>query len=69
MLWPLVVGHDANPHDAQFLALHMMQGMRLDAECILLRDGPLLTDYRGAGPVHVLDGCDPQSRCGADLFI
>ena len=69
----LVVGHDAHPHGAQFLALHMMrelrQGMGLDAECILLRNGPLLTDYRGAGPVHVLDGCDPQSRAVADLLI
>jgi glycosyltransferase involved in cell wall biosynthesis len=68
----LVVGHDAHPHGAQFLALHMMrelrQAMRLDAECILLRDGPLLTDYRGAGPVHVLNGCDPQSRAVADLL-
>ena len=34
-----------------------------------MRNGPLLTDYRGAGPVHVLDGCDPQSRAVADLLI
>ena len=69
----LVVGHDAHPHGAQFLALHMMRELRqemgLDAECILLRNGPLLTDYRGAGPVHVLDGCDPQNRAVADLLI
>ena len=68
-----VVGHDAYAHGAQFLALHMIrelrQGLHLDAECILLRGGPLLADYMRAGPVHALDGCDPQSSEVADLLI
>ena len=69
----IVVGHDAYAHGAQFLALHMIselrQGLHLDAECILLRGGPLLADYMGAGPVHALDGCDPESPEVTDLLI
>jgi glycosyltransferase involved in cell wall biosynthesis len=68
----IVVGHDAHAHGAQFLALNMIrelrQGLHLDAECILLRGGPLLSAYKGAGPVHVLDGCDPHSPEFADLL-
>src|SRR5262249_39066451 len=49
----IVVGHDAHPHGAQFLALNMMrelrQSMGLNAECILLRGGPLLSEYQKVG--------------------
>jgi glycosyltransferase involved in cell wall biosynthesis len=55
----IVVGHDAHPHGAQFLALNIMRELResmgLDAECVLLRGGPLLNDYQKVGPVYVLD--------------
>ena len=61
----LVVSHDAHPHGAQFLALNIMRELRqvmaLDAECLLLRDGPLTSAYSELGPVHELHGCNPQT--------
>ena len=55
----IVVGHDAHPHGAQFLALNIMRELRqaigLDAECLLLRGGNLTPDYAAIGPTHELD--------------
>ena len=61
----IVVGHDAHPHGAQFLALSIMRELRqslgFDAECLLLRDGSLMANYAEIGPTHELRGCGPES--------
>jgi glycosyltransferase involved in cell wall biosynthesis len=69
----VIVGHDAHPHGAQFLALNLFRQMRsalhLDAECVLLRDGSLDADYAKVGPVHRLHGVSadtPQAQALVD---
>jgi FkbM family methyltransferase len=61
----IVVGHDAHPHGAQFLALNILRELRqvmgFDAECLLLRDGSLTPAYAEIGPTHELHGYDPES--------
>jgi O-antigen biosynthesis protein len=58
----VLVGHDAHPHGAQLLLLHLIREMTqrfgLGVECVLLRGGPLEADYRAAAPLHLLAGSD-----------
>jgi glycosyltransferase involved in cell wall biosynthesis len=61
----IVIGHDAHPHGAQFLAVNIMRELRqalgFDAECLLLRGGSLTSDYARIGPTQELHGCGPES--------
>lgn len=60
----VIVSHDAHPHGAQFLALHMarsyreMFGMRVDV--VLLGDGALKSEFGKWAAVHDLSGADPE---------
>ncbi len=51
----LLVGHDAHPHGAQLLLLHIGRNLKiqfgLDVEFILLGPGPLTESYRAIAPV------------------
>lgn len=52
----VVVSHDANPHGAQYLALHLVrelsQGMGLEVEVVMLGGGRLESDFEQLAPVH-----------------
>jgi O-antigen biosynthesis protein len=67
----VLVGHDAHPHGAQLLLLHlareMAQRFGLAVECVLLRGGPLEADYRAAAPLHLLAGADPAGIAAKSL--
>ena len=53
----LLVGHDAEPHGAQLLLLHIARKLTrqwgIKVNILLLRGGPLLGPYYGAGDVNV----------------
>jgi glycosyltransferase involved in cell wall biosynthesis len=67
----VLVGHDAHPHGAQFLLLHLAREMQqrfgLAVECVLLRGGRLEADYRVAAPLHLLAGADPAGVAAKSL--
>ena len=56
-LWLLLVGHDAHPHGAQTLLLHVGRVLRrvhgAEITFVLLAGGALEPDYRAVGTVHV----------------
>ena len=60
----VVVSHDAHPHGAQYLALHMARhlaaGFAAEVEIVLLGDGDLGAEFAAAAPLHSLAGCDPE---------
>ncbi len=61
----LVVGHDAHPHGAQYLALNIARelvAMGIDIEMVLLGDGSLLPEYELLGKVHRIDAGNAESR-------
>lgn len=61
----LVVGHDAHPHGAQYLALNIARelvAMGIKVEIVLLGEGSLLADYEAVAPVHRLDVSSATSR-------
>ena len=61
----LVVGHDAHPHGAQYLALNIARqlvAMGIKVEIVLLGEGLLLADYEAVAPVHKLDANSANSR-------
>jgi hypothetical protein len=63
-----VVSHDAHPHGAQYLALHLareLKSMRVPVELVVLGDGPLLPEYRETAPTVLLDGADDASLAAA----
>jgi hypothetical protein len=66
-----LIGHDAHPHGAQFLLLHLVREMRqrfgLEVECVLLHGGPLEADYRAVGRLHLLAGADPAGVAAKSL--
>ncbi len=54
----IVVGHDAHPHGAQYLALNIaceLIAIGVEIEIVLLGDGALLADYQALAVVHKLD--------------
>ena len=54
----IIVSHDAHPHGAQFLALHMAQSMRelgLGVDTLLLGDGILTARFAEHGTVHSIN--------------
>ena len=69
----LVVGHDAAPHGAQYLALNMVKYLTrdfaFDVEVVLLEGGTLIEDYRHLTTVHCLEGADPAGSRARDLAI
>lgn len=60
----VLVSHDAHPHGAQYLALHLAQTLVSDfgveVEIVLLESGILLNEFRRWGKVHDLTGVDPR---------
>lgn len=60
----IVVGHDAHPHGAQFLALNIARelvALGFEIEIVLLGDGALMSEYEAIGIVHRLDAGKPTS--------
>lgn len=60
----VVVSHDAHPHGAQYLALHMARhlvaGFAAEIEIVLLGNGDLGAEFAAAAPLHSLAGRDPE---------
>ena len=60
----VVVSHDAHPHGAQYLALHMTRHLVADfadkVEVVLLGGGDLGAEFAAAAPLHSLAGRDPE---------
>ncbi len=60
----VVVSHDAHPHGAQYLALHMVRhlfaGFAAEVEIVLLGGGDLGAEFAAAAPLHSLAGRDPE---------
>jgi glycosyltransferase involved in cell wall biosynthesis/GT2 family glycosyltransferase len=57
----VVVSHDAHPHGAQYLALHIARELAtlgVDVAVVLHGEGALLEDYRRVCPCHVVDRRD-----------
>lgn len=67
----VLVSHDAHPHGAQYLALHLAQTLSSDfgfeVETILLEGGLLRDEFRSWGRVHDLSGVDPRGRKAQSL--
>jgi lipopolysaccharide biosynthesis protein len=69
----VIVTHDAYPHGAQFLALHLAEGfgrwLGAQIDIVVLGDGPLKSDFARFGEVHDMAGVDhegPEARALAD---
>ncbi len=62
----VLVGHDAHPHGAQFLLLHMAKALRqsmgFTIDLIILGKGVLIKEYQKYANVHELAGLSPQSN-------
>ena len=67
----VLVSHDAHPHGAQFLALHMARVLKTElgvhVEMIVLGGGPLLDEYRRFATVHLIEGSTVASQALATL--
>jgi O-antigen biosynthesis protein len=67
----IVVAHDAYPHGAQFLALHLAKELndhcQFDVALICLGDGPLKNDYAQWAQLHDLTGKNPIGVEANDL--
>lgn len=59
----VIVSHDAHPHGAQYLALHMArvyrEAFKLEVDVVLLGIGPLRDEFARWATVHELAGIDP----------
>ena len=59
----LFISHDAQPHGAQRLLLHLVRWVNetgaLEAHVLLKRDGPLRTEFAAAAPTRVFDAGNP----------
>lgn len=59
----VIVSHDAHPHGAQYLALHMArmycEQFKFKVEVVLLGEGPLRGEFARWGRVHDLADADP----------
>jgi glycosyltransferase involved in cell wall biosynthesis len=72
----LVVTHDAHPHGAQYIALHMTRhlacGLRCTVEVVCLGEGPLKAEYAKYAKLHDLARSDPHGprarRLATKLF-
>ncbi len=64
----ILVGHDAHPHGAQYLALNIARelvAMGIEVEIVLLGEGSLLQEYEAIARVHRVDAGNASAR--ADL--
>ncbi|MGF6710225.1 glycosyltransferase involved in cell wall biosynthesis/SAM-dependent methyltransferase [Luteibacter sp. W1I16] len=65
----VIVSHDAHPHGAQYLSLHIARDLSevfgLQVDIVVLGDGPLLSKFREVADVHVLSGV---SQNGAEAL-
>ncbi len=61
----ILVAHDAHPHGAQFLILHMAKNLHQDMgftiDLLVLGEGVLIKEYQKYANVHELAGLSPQS--------
>ncbi len=59
----LIVSHDAHPHGAQYLALHMArkysEWFRFEVDVVLLGEGRLRDEFARWATIHDLDGKEP----------
>jgi glycosyltransferase involved in cell wall biosynthesis len=59
----VIVSHDAHPHGAQYLALHMArmyrEAFKLDVDVVLLGEGRLRDEFARWATVHDLAGVEP----------
>ncbi len=59
----LFISHDAQPHGAQLLLLHLVRWVSacrvLDAHVLLKRDGPLRSDFEAVAPTRVFNAGNP----------
>ena len=62
----VLVSHDAHPHGAQLLAIHMARGFAIDlkyeVDIVLLGEGRLKSEFEKWGVVHDLSGVDPTGN-------
>lgn len=60
----IIVTHDAYPHGAQFLALHLARTFHVElgfqVDCVCLGDGPLKKEFQKWATLHDLAGYDPR---------
>jgi glycosyltransferase involved in cell wall biosynthesis len=67
----VVVSHDAHPHGAQYLALHMVRTLTRTfssmVEVVLLEGGVLESEFSRHATVHRLDGVAPTGEAGFAL--
>jgi hypothetical protein len=67
----LIVSHDAFPHGAQLLALNLARSfgnvLGYKVHIVLLGMGALADEFRAAGTVHNLAGCDPDGPEAREL--
>jgi glycosyltransferase involved in cell wall biosynthesis len=61
-----VVSHDAHPHGAQYIALHLVRELKqtfaYSVEVVLLGGGPLESEFARYASVHRLDGLSPTGK-------
>ncbi len=62
----LLVAHDAHPHGAQSLILHIAKMLRQEfsfhVHMVVLEGGPLLEEYQKHATIYSLEGGDPRGR-------
>ena len=68
----VVVSHDAHPHGAQYLALHLareLKQLRIPTEVVLLGDGALVPEYREVARTRVLSDEAKHARAARALAM
>ncbi|MFN7570363.1 MAG: glycoside hydrolase family 99-like domain-containing protein [Betaproteobacteria bacterium] len=67
----VIVSHDAHPHGAQYLALHLAQvfagSLGCKVDLVVFGDGVLKKDFAAYATVHDLAGIDPEGACARAL--
>lgn len=67
----VLVSHDAHPHGAQYLVLHLARALSMEfgfaVEIVLLESGVLVEEMRRYGTVHDLAGADPNGKVAHEL--
>jgi glycosyltransferase involved in cell wall biosynthesis len=69
----VLVAHDAYPHGAQYLILHMAKALVEDfgfaVDMVVLGDGPLLEDYERYATLYMLSGKDARGEKAKTLAM
>ncbi|WP_413625498.1 glycoside hydrolase family 99-like domain-containing protein [Luteibacter sp. Lutesp34] len=67
----VIVSHDAHPHGAQYLSLHIARDLSevfgLQVDIVVLGDGSLLSRFREVADVHVLSGVSQNGAEAREL--